>query len=144
MVDCTHQVEAVDNHDDDHPYVLGKGEQELVEVVVFNCCLLLVEPRHVDQPVHELTYVVAEDFPYLVLAHKAQPREVVDHGGNGHVAVGSNELIEHDSRAQAAHHRVDAMLVALVVVGLDAVLHNIVDRVDVVRRHLAAQHGNEL
>ena len=60
VVDSTHQRQSVHGHDEDDTHVLGKREQQFVEVLVLDGRLLLVQRGHVQQPVDHTGYILVK------------------------------------------------------------------------------------
>ena len=140
VVDGAHERQAVNGHDEDHAHVLGKREQQFVEVLVLHGGLLLVERCHVQQSVHHVGDVVAKqlfDARHVQIVAAAQ---VVDHRGDDHRAVRSNGVTQRECRVQVAQHGVQPILVAAKDARhRDALLDEAVHRVDVPGGQLVAQ-----
>ena len=113
VVDGAHEGQAVDGHDEDDAHVLGKGEQQLVEVLVLDSGLFLVERGHVEQAVDDAGDVVAQQRPDALHVQVVAAAQVVDHRGQRHGAVGGDAVTQGERRAQVPHDGVQPVLVPL-------------------------------
>ena len=66
VTDLPHQVHPVGNHDQDHAHVLGKGEQQVTEVLALDDGILLVEQLDAVQTVEDARHLVAVLLPHLL------------------------------------------------------------------------------
>ena len=73
-----HQVHTVGNHDEHHAHILGKGEQQITEVLTLDDGILLIEltdaPQAIDDASHGLSiarlHLVVGDLSLVHIGHK--------------------------------------------------------------------------
>ena len=137
VIDGAHQGQTVDRHDEDDAHVLGKGEQEFVEVLILDGCLLLVQGRHMQQAVDDAGDVGPEQGLDAVHVKVVAAAQVVDQRGDDHRAVGGDAVAQGKRGVEVTHHGVEPILVALEDACLDdAALNEPVHSVDVLGRQL--------
>ena len=140
VVDGTHEGEPVDRHDEDDAHVLGKGQQQLVEILVLDSRLLLVERSDMQQAVHHPCDVLVEQHLDALGVKIVAAAQVVDERGDDHRAVGRDGVAQRQRRGQVPYNGIQAVAVPLEDSRLgDALEDEPVQRVDVTAGELVAQ-----
>ena len=135
VVDHLHHAQPVGNHDDNHPYVFGKGEQQLAEVLALDSRLFGIEAVRLDEPPNELGNVVAELFPYGFDRQKLAHYQVEKQSRDEHAALHTHPVAQDECRVEVADDRIDALLVALVMSRLYCFGNEFTHAIEVDYRH---------
>ena len=98
----THQVHTIGNHDEHHTHVLGKGKQQIAEVLALNDGILLIEladtSQTIDDACHGLSIAHFHLFGrYLSLVHIGQKQTGL------HSIVTQTDLLGQDGSRLSGH-----------------------------------------
>ena len=137
VVDGAHQPQTVDNHDDNHADILGKGQQQFAEVLALDRRAAAIERAHLVEAAYHLGYVVA---PFLgkrgLAGVGAYCRQ---YHGKAHVAVGTEAVADAHCRVEGRYQGVQTEAVARHAVGRCVLFYGCLDAVDIVWRDLPVE-----
>ncbi len=137
VVDGAHQSQTVDNHDDYHADILGKGQQQFAEVLALDRRAAAIECAHLVEAAYHLGYVVA---PFLCkggfVLVGAYCRQ---YHCQAHVAVGAEAVADAHCRVEGRYQRVQPEAVACHAVGRGVMPYCSLDTLYIVGRDLLVE-----
>ena len=116
-----HQVHAAGNHDEYHPHVLGKGQQQVAEVLALYDRCLLIEFGNALQTVQDACHRLAKLVLHLVDGDESTLYTGMEQDGEHRIALQSDFLHHDECRLEPLEDGIVAKNIALHLVCLDTV-----------------------
>ena len=132
VADETHDAHAVRDHDQDDAHILGKGQQEVTEIVALYDRVLVVEMLYLEEAVDDMLHrlaILGDDL--LVVVDMARPEE----RGDDRLAA-QPYLVDTDTcRLQRCHDGVEPKDIPVHTTGIDGPVQTAFQLHHVVLRH---------
>ena len=147
LLDLAHEADAAGDDDEDDAHVLGKGEEQVAEVLRLDAGVLLIDFLHAQEAVDDMLHVGTEVALHLLLRDGSQADAVVEQDGQQAGAVQAYFLGQDDGCLQVEQDGVQAEGVTLQGAVLGSCLEDlaearqVVGQDDVGSQPLQAVHG---
>ena len=113
VLDLAHRVHAVGNHDKDYAHVLGKGEQQVAEVLRLDGRVLLIQACRAHQSAQDTRHIIAKLPCHLFGRDESHLHDIVEQYAHDGCTAHAHLIGYDDSRLQVIDDGVEPEAVAL-------------------------------
>ena len=113
VLDLAHRVHAVGNHDEDYAHVLGKGEQQVAEVLRLDGRVLLIQACRAHQSAQDTRHIIAKLPCHLFGRDESHLHDIVEQYAHDGCTAHAHLIGYDDSRLQVIDDGVEPEAVAL-------------------------------